>query len=216
IISNFLCFSKLYVLTYNENNNTLKVLPSIKLARIQCVDGGVKMTDENNSKPFYKKTGFWIAILSVFVVVSATTFIVNDSYYQDKADQTAVTKKKLSKKIENNPSLAEKYDSIKTGKKGFSKKEVIELLGQPTATQTVDVTNQVDNLTWNGYSNSNAITVQISFQKDKATSKSIQGLDIDRKKLLTLADYDKIQEGDNYNQVVDILGDPDNYSVTNG
>jgi len=70
--------------------------------------------------------------------------------------------------------------------------------------------------TWNITNNNNKITIQITFQKNKATSKSIQGLDIDRKKLLTLEDYDKLQNGDNYNRVLNVLGDPDNFSDSNG
>ncbi|KRN98996.1 hypothetical protein IV57_GL000566 [Companilactobacillus kimchiensis] len=178
----------------------------------------MKMTNENERKPFYKRNWFWITILSIFIVVSATTYVANYSFYQGKADKATVsqTKNVAKEKIENNPSLVAKYNSIKTGKNGFSKKTVINLLGQPQSMQQVTTDSPITNLTWDGTDNSNQITIQITFEKNKATAKSIQGLDIDRKKLLTSKDFDKLQDGDNYNRVVNILGDPDDYSDING
>jgi len=64
--------------------------------------------------------------------------------------------------------------------------------------------------------NNTNLTIQITFRENKATAKSIQGLDIDRKKSLTMADFNKLQNGDDYNRVLNILGDPDDYSDTNG
>lgn len=188
------------------------------LGKIHSVIGGMKMTDENERKPFYKRNWFWITILSIFIVVSATTYVANYSFYRDKADQASVsqTKSLTSKKIENNLSLIAKYNSIKTGKKGFTKDEVVNLLGQPASTQAVINNDSIVNLTWTGTDNNNSITVQITFEKNKATAKSIQGLDIDRKKLLTLEDFEKLEVGDSYNQVINALGDPDDYSDTNG
>ena len=72
------------------------------------------------------------------------------------------------------------------------------------------------NLTWDGTDNGENVTIQITFEKGKATAKSIQGLNIDRKRLLTLKDFEKLQVGDEYNRVIDVLGDPDTYSDTNG
>jgi len=173
--------------------------------------------DENGKKPFYRRNWFWIMILSIFIVVSATTYVANYSYYKDKADQTTVSQRKSKQqKIANNPSITTRYNSIKTGKDGYSKDEVTKLLGEPTLSQNIDLESQVDSSTWNITNNNNKITIQITFQKNKATSKSIQGLDIDRKKLLTLEDYDKLQNGDNYNRVLNVLGDPDNFSDSNG
>jgi len=176
------------------------------------------MTDENDRKPFYKRNWFWITILSIFVIVTATTYVANYSFYRDKADQASTSQSKnvAQKKAQRNPSLTAKYDSIKTGKKGFTKDEIIDLLGQPTTTQQIDTTNEILNLTWNTAENDNNIVIQITVEKNKATAKSIQGLDIDRKKLLNVEDLNKLKNGDKYNKVIDILGDPDDYSDTNG
>jgi len=175
------------------------------------------MTDENNSKPFYKRNWFWITIFSIFIIVSATTYIANFSFYKDQADKatTSQSKNLTEKKIDSDPSLVDKYNSIKTGKKGLSKSELIELLGQPTTTQQLDVNNPITTLIWKGTDNQN-VTIQITVEKDKATSKSIQGLDIDRKKMLTSKDLAKLQVGDSYKKVINTLGDPDDYSDTNG
>jgi len=173
---------------------------------------------ENDRKPFYKRNWFWITILSIFVIVTATTYVANYSFYRDKADQASTSQSKnvAQKKAQRNPSLTAKYDSIKTGKKGFTKDEIIDLLGQPTTTQQIDTTNEILNLTWNTAENDNNIVIQITVEKNKATAKSIQGLDIDRKKLLNVEDLNKLKNGDKYNKVIDILGDPDDYSDTNG
>lgn len=191
---------------------------SKNLVKIQCVTGGMKMTDENDRKPFYRRNWFWITILSIFVIVTATTYVANYSFYRDKADQASTSQSKnvAQKKAQRNPSLTAKYDSIKTGKKGFTKDEIIDLLGQPTTIQAIDTTNGILNLTWNDSENDNNIVIQITVEKNKATAKSIQGLDIDRKKLLTVEDFNKLKNGDKYNKVIDILGNPDDYSDTNG
>lgn len=170
------------------------------------------MNEQNEGKPFYKRNWFWIMILSIFIIVSATTYIANFSFYQGKADSTVVSKKKTKKTVKD-LSLAEKYNDLKTG---YSKKEVIQLLGQPTSIQQIDDTNQIIDFTWDKIDNGKSIIIQVTFEKSKASAKSIQGLDIDRKQLLTKKDYNKLQNGDNYNRVLDVLGDPDDYSDTNG
>lgn len=189
-----------------------------KPVKILCVIGGTEMTDENERKPFYKRNWFWITILSIFIVVSATTYVVNFSFYQGKADQASTSQSKnvATKKVEDDPSLISKYNSIKTGKKGLTKTKIIKLLGQPTATQAIDQSSQIMSMTWEGFDSNNGVMIQITFENNKATAKSIQGLNIDRKKLLTLADFEKLQVGDSYNRVINILGDPDDYSDTNG
>ena len=176
------------------------------------------MTNEKERKPFYKRNWFWITILSIFIVVSATTYVANYSFYRDKADQASVSESKnaAKKKNENSPSLIEKYNSIKTGIKGMNKTQIIKILGEPSSTQQIDSTNNLFDLVWNGNEDNSNVTIQITFEKDKAKSKSIQGLDIDRKKLLTFDDLNKLQVGDNYNRVINILGDPDDYVETNG
>jgi len=190
----------------------------MKIVKIQGVDGGMKMMNENNNKPFYKRNWFWITIFSIFIIVSATTYVANFCFYNDQADKATVSQSKglaEKKKIADDPSLVVKYNSIKTGKNGFSEKEIIQLLGQPTNTQKLSVNDPITTLTWQGTDNQN-VMIQITFEKGKATSKSIQGLDIDRKKLLTSKDFNKLQKGDSYNKVISTLGDPDDYSDTNG
>ena len=217
IISNFPIISKHDAYFFDENNNVLKMPFSKKPVKIRSVTGGMKMTNENERKPFYRRNWFWITILSIFIVVSATTYVANYAFYPDKADKATVkqTKNVTSKKIENNPSLVAKYNSIKTGQKGMSKAAVIDLLGQPATSQSLP-NSSILNLTWDGTDNGENVTIQITFEKGKATAKSIQGLNIDRKRLLTLKDFEKLQVGDKYNRVIDVLGDPDTYSDTNG
>lgn len=192
---------------------------SVNTSKILNIDGGTEILSENEKKPFYRRNWFWITILSIIAVVSTTTYLANNFYYQDEADQANLEQRKDQaerKQAEKNPSLVAKYDSIKTGKKGYSQKNVIQLLGNPTETQTMDKRGREIIVTWNKVNNSNQVMIQITFFKDIAKSKSIQGLDIDREKSLTLADYEKIENGDNYNHVISVLGDPDDYSDING
>ncbi|WP_334333365.1 DUF3862 domain-containing protein [Companilactobacillus sp. HBUAS59544] len=172
---------------------------------------------ENEKKPFYKRNWFWITIISIIVVVSATTYVANYSFYSDKADQISSEQRKNLKsqeKAEKSPSLITKYNSIKTGNKGYSKKVIYKLLGNPVETQVQS--NEISNVTWKGRADESTVTIQITFENGHAVSKSIQGLDIDREKTLTLADYQKLNIGDSYNRVVNLLGDPDDYSDING
>lgn len=175
------------------------------------------MTEENDRKPFYKRNWFWITILSIFIIVSATTYVANFSL-KGQADQATISQSKnvTKKKVTKSPSLVDKYNSIKTGKKGFTKNKIIKLLGQPTSIQQINSSSQLTNLTWDTTDNDDNVTIQITFENNKATAKSIQGLDIDRKKLLTMDDFSKLQNGDSYNKVINTLGDPDDYSDTNG
>lgn len=200
-------------------SNALRVPPIINIVKIQYVNGGMKMMDEKDSKPFYHRNWFWITIFSIFIVVSATTYVANYSFYKGQADKATVSQSKSlaeKKKIEDNPSIVARYNSIKTGKKGFNKDEIIQLLGQPTTTQKINVNNPISTLVWNEIDGGQNITIQITFEKDKATSKSIQGLNVDRKKVLTSKEYNQLQNGDSYNKVINKLGDPDDYSDVNG
>lgn len=172
---------------------------------------------ENEKKPFYKRNWFWITIISIIVVVSATTYVANYSFYSDKADQISFEERKTLKeqqKAEKSPSLITKYNSIKTGNKGYSKKVIYKLLGNPAETQIQS--SAISNVTWKGTADQDNVTIQVTFENGHAASKSIQGLDIDREKTLTLTDYQKLNVGDSYNRVVNLLGDPDDYSDING
>lgn len=190
----------------------------MKIAKIQY-RRRYENVDENDIKPFYRKKWFWITIVSIFIIVSATTYIANYSFYSDQADKATVSQSKslaTKKKIANDASFISKYNSIKTGKNGFSKSEIVDLLGEPNNTERLAVDKSIVTLSWNGTDNKQNVTVQITLEKNKATAKSIQGLDIDRKKLLSMEDFDKLKVGDSYNKVINALGDPDNYSDVNG
>ncbi|MQS76735.1 DUF3862 domain-containing protein [Companilactobacillus halodurans] len=176
------------------------------------------MIEKNEKKPFYKRNWFWITIFSIFIIVSATTYFANFSGYQGKADQASTKQSKslTNESTKKNPSLIQKYNSIKTGKRGFSKKAIMDLLGQPSSMQQIEAGADLYSLTWDSTSDNNNVTIQVTVQNNKAIAKSIQGLDIDRKKLLTLDDFKQLQIGDKYNQVLDVLGDPDEYSDVDG
>lgn len=202
-----------------ENIGASRVLLSVNTSKILNIDGGINILNENEKKPFYRRNWFWITILSIIIVVSATTYIANYSYYKDEADQANLEQRKDQserKQAEKNPSLVAKYNSIKTGKNGYSRKVITNLLGNPTETQIMDKKGKEITATWNKTDNNNQVIIQITFFKNIAKSKSIQGLDIDRENSLTLADFNKLKNGDNYNHVISILGDPDDYSDING
>ena len=189
------------------------MLLSVNIGKIQGADGGNILT-EHEKKPFYHQNWFWITIISIIVVASATTYVANYAISQDKAEQTTTQQKKIIKRLEKSPSLTTKYNSIKTGDKGYSKEVVYQLLGNPNETDFLSKDRA--NATWEGKDDETGVLIQITFEKNHVISKSIQGLDIDREKTLALVDYQKLNIGDSYNRVLNILGDSDDYSDVNG
>lgn len=168
------------------------------------------------NKPFYKKKWFWLTVVALFLVATATAYVVENTY-DDKADEDSYNQENLFKKTsDSNTSIIDKFNSIKLGAGGSSQKNIERKLGEATfISNTEDKKNST--LTWNNIKGlDDDVSIDITFEHGIAASKSIKGLDIDRKNDLTMKDYNGIKNGDTYDQVISKLGNPDNYSETDG
>ncbi|WP_334330162.1 DUF3862 domain-containing protein [Companilactobacillus sp. HBUAS59699] len=168
------------------------------------------------NKPFYKKNWFWLTVIAVFLVVTATGYVVENTY-DDKADEGSYSQQNLFKKTSGSKtSTIDKFNSIKLGAGGSSLRKVERKLGEATfISNNEDKDNST--MTWNNIKGlDDDVSINITFERGIAATKSIKGLDIDRKNDLTMKDYNRIKNGDSYDQVIDKLGNPDNYSESNG
>ncbi|APX73275.1 DUF3862 domain-containing protein (plasmid) [Companilactobacillus allii] len=165
--------------------------------------------------PFYKKKWFWISIISFFIIISTTAFVVENTY-DDKADENLNQEDLFKKTKDSDTSIIDKFNKVKIGAKGNTLKRIEEVFGSPTITSnTSDRKNAT--LTWQNLKGlDDDVVIDITFQDGVAVSKSIKGLDIDRRNDLRLSDYNKVKENDSYDQVINLLGNPDNYIESGG
>ncbi|WP_125764556.1 DUF3862 domain-containing protein [Companilactobacillus hulinensis] len=167
-------------------------------------------------KSFYKKRWFWLVAISALVIISATAFVIENTY-DDKADEESYNQENLFKKTrDSDTSIIDKFNLVKIGAGGNSLKNVESKFGQATMTSNTEDSKNAT-LTWQNLKGmDDDVVIDITFQDGIAVSKSIKGLDIDRKNDLTLADYNKVKTNDSYDHVIELLGNPDNYVESNG
>lgn len=166
--------------------------------------------------PFYKRRWFWISAVSLFIIVTTTAFVVENTY-DDKADEESYRQEDLFKKTsDSDTSVIDKFNNVKIGIDGNSLKKIEDVFGSPTMTSnTSDRKNAT--LTWQNLKGvDDDVVIDITFQDGSAVSKSIKGLDIDRKSDLRLSDYQKVNKNDSYDKVISVLGNPDNYIESGG
>ncbi|WP_125568186.1 DUF3862 domain-containing protein [Companilactobacillus insicii] len=166
------------------------------------------------NKPFYKKQWFWLTIIAMFFVITATAYVVENTY-EDKADEEN-QERLFNKSSNSNTSTIDKFNSIKLGAGGSDRKAVDRKFGK-----AVYISNSEDEenstMTWNNIKGlDDDVSIDITFEQGIAVAKSIKGLDIDRKNDLTMKDYNRVKNNDSYEQVINTLGNPDNYSEKNG
>jgi hypothetical protein len=171
-------------------------------------------------KPFYKRVWFWIlAIIVVFVVGGALGGSKGNSKSNNSTSTSSSNKDKV---ISKDTELRNKFDAIKvgdlmnSGNGGSTFDEVKSSLGSPNSTSTTDLQGvSVKNDTWS----KNGVTILIQFENDKVVSKDITGFKFEKRdEKLTLAEFDQIQNGVSYDEMVSKFGEPDSLSemVING
>lgn len=167
-------------------------------------------------KPFYKKRWFWLTAIAMLVVITATAFVVENTY-DDKADEESYTQENLFKKTaDSKTSIIDKFNAIKLGANGNDRRFIESQFGQ-AAMSTNSGGNDNATLSWSDLKGlDDDVVIDVNFKNGKAVSKSIKGLDIDRRNDLTMKDFDMVKTNYNYEQVIDLLGNPDNYTETNG
>lgn len=172
-------------------------------------------------KPFYKRVWFWIlAVIVVFTIGGAIGGGSNNSSKTNKTTSTSSSNK--DKVISKDTELRNKFDAIKvgdlmnSGNGGSTFDEVKSSLGSPNSTSTTDLQGvSVKTDTWS----KNGVTILIQFENDKVVSKDITGFKFEKRdEKLTLAEFDQIQNGVSYDEMVSKFGEPDSLSemVING
>nr|WP_239458023.1 DUF3862 domain-containing protein [Limosilactobacillus alvi] len=108
------------------------------------------------------------------------------------------------------------YKKINLSKdNGTTKEEANKLFGKKPSTTSTDELEGVktDTETWDGAIVGSSLT--IGFEDGHAVNKVIDGLKVNRKHKITLADYDTIQNGQTKKEILDKFGKPNGYSHTN-
>lgn len=176
-------------------------------------------------KPFYKKIWFWVVV--VIIVLGAGGMAGGSDDKADTADSSSSSAKTESAKTVAKKAPAKQsaskitqanFDKIAVSDSdGWTQDQVKKLFGKDadsSSTQTIqDV--KADDLIWNGVSGGSfASAITIGFSNNHVVSKGIAGLKVKRDKKLTLADFNKIQNGMTKDQVKEIVGDPNDYSTS--
>lgn len=172
-------------------------------------------------KPFYKKIWFWV--LAVIIVFAAAGSLGGGSDDKaDKADKASSSSTKIEKKAESKKPTSKltqaNFDKIQVSESnGWTQDQVKKLFGKDadsTSTQTIENV-KADDLIWNSVDGGDfASAITIGFSNNHVVSKGIAGIKVDRSKKITLADFNKIQNGMSKDQVKKIVGDPNGYDLS--
>ncbi|WP_164509404.1 DUF3862 domain-containing protein [Companilactobacillus jidongensis] len=167
-------------------------------------------------KPFYNKKWFWLTMIAALVIITATSYVAENTY-EDKADSDAYAQENLFKKtVDSKTSIIDKFNAVKLGAGGSTHKAVDSKFGKAVVSSNAEDNNNAT-LSWSNLKGlDDDVVIDITFHDGRAVAKSIKGLDIDRKNDLTMKDFKTLKTGNNYEQVIDLLGNPDNYTETNG
>lgn len=166
-------------------------------------------------KPFYKKIWFWVlVVIIVFAAVGSLGGGSDDK--ADKADKassaSSESKKPVSKVTQAN------FDKIQVSESnGWTQDQVKKLFGKDadsTSSQTIENV-KADDLIWNNVDGGDiASAITIGFSNNHVISKGIAGIKVDREKKITLADFNKIQNGMSKDNVKKLVGDPNGYDLS--
>lgn len=179
-----------------------------------------KIKDANGNtyvqkKPFYKRFWFWILIV---IVVGAVATNMNKSDKKTTSSDAKTESKKSASKSNSNKVNLKNFDTITLSETdGSTPGQVKQLFGK-VANSTSETT--VEGLKSKTYTWSNVLdgslgsNVVIGFSNNHAIVKSISGLKIDRKKKISLSDFDSVQNNQTKNDVLSKFGKPNGYSIT--
>lgn len=170
-------------------------------------------------KPFYKRVWFWILV--VFLIIGGFGAVGGGS--DEKADSSSSSKtenstKKAPVKHSTSKITQENFDKIAVSdSNGWTQDQVKKLFGKDadsTSTQTIE-NIKADDLIWNNVNGGSlASAITIGFSNGHVVSKGIAGLKVRRDKKIALADFNKIQNGMSKDQVKEIIGSPNGYTIS--
>jgi hypothetical protein len=188
---------------------------------------------KNKKKPLYKRVWFWILVVVVLIIIGAAVGGSNGS----SSSKSSVSSSSTAQKDSANSSATD--SSVSTGgssdsadassvsyenwekislssDSGSTKADVEKLLGKKAdSTSSTTVMNvQTELLTWTGLKDGTIGSgITVNFQNDHAVVKAVTGLKVDRPSKITLAQYQKIANGQNKQAVESEVGKPDGIST---
>ncbi|GEO77742.1 hypothetical protein FD29_GL001881 [Companilactobacillus mindensis DSM 14500] len=175
-------------------------------------------SQKKTKKHFYKRWWFWGIIFILLLAAGGFGGMKMTSTGPFSQKTTKVAKKKATpkKKVAKKTGLTLKqYNGIYLSQTdGLSQEILGKLFGEPNSTSTSTVQNISTNVvTWNKIADGQlGSNLTVNFTNDHAISKAITGLKVTRNKKLSLADYEKIQNGDSETQLLQNLGKPNGYA----
>lgn len=101
-------------------------------------------------------------------------------------------------------------DLLQQSEGGMTIEEAKQKFGDPkstTSSTTDDI--QTDVYTWTGVDGKLAASMILSFANGKAFDKNLTGFKLTRKNKITLEQFNNLQNGASYNDVINELGEPD-------
>lgn len=180
-------------------------------------------------KPFYKKWWFWtIIVLLILFAIGSSTKSGENSTSTKTADTSTATNKKSSdedikkvfpgKSSKQDGITLKQYNNISLGDSSGSTSDSIKKeFGQPSSTSTTTISGiQADQMLWNKVANAGiGANVTVGFSNNRAISKGISGLKVSRTSKLGLNKFNKIQNGQSEDDVIEALGKPNGYTESN-
>lgn len=150
---------------------------------------------------------------ATMLIVAAKGIEAYGKRQQEKAAQKVVVE---NSRILQAKALREKFDQVKVGdlsnhgEGGSNKDEVISLLGEPNNTTDAAIQDvAVEVATWRR----NEIVITVQFDDELVVSKNVSGFKWgQRVAKLTLEVFNNLETGSTYDEVVDLIGQPDGFS----
>ncbi|MGT2932787.1 DUF3862 domain-containing protein [Streptococcus catagoni] len=161
----------------------------------------------------FKKCIQLITIASLCLLITACAGKTDKKTKSKNLDDSSLSLHKTAEAEHQDKRFA--FEKIKVAKVeqefkgGTSLEELKELFGQPTSHEQKPAGNvKLDNYTWHF----DHVVIKANLFENSTIVKSISNFAFSRKMKISLKDYNKLEKGMSYNQVVKILTEPDDYT----
>lgn len=168
-------------------------------------------------KPFYKKIWFWILAVVALAIIGGALGGGSDS-----STPTASKDGNTSASTAEQTSLKDNFDKVvigdifNGGEGGSSLEEVKAVFGEPDSTSETNIEGQTAKMmTWGGLKGGDIMSsIVVSFSNDKAVSKAVTGLKVDKHDKATLEQFNAVATDGTFSedQARQQFGEPDGIS----
>lgn len=176
-------------------------------------------------KPFYKKVWFWILAIIVLGIIGGALGGGSDDKKADttnddvaKKEATSSNKKETNTELKDNFNKIALGDILNNGDGGSSLEEVKGIFGEPDSTSETNLEGQTAKMmTWGSPKGGDIMSsVVVSFSNDKAVSKAVTGLKVEKHDKVTLEQFNAVTTDGNFSedQAKQEFGEPDGVSDT--